>query len=160
MVTALIPDCSEGYHGTRDGRCVPNSLGTRITTGGGGSFGGGGADGSWGNDDSGPDIVVTARRTVPSIVIAAALRPNYQVFFGYPPDGNAAHHINRHLVNLTSRQRRQLQAAIRNNILSNFNGFSRVYIGFEVFNGQQYEFRAFLLQNGIINVGTIFRVDD
>jgi len=126
----------------------------------GGSFGGAGASGSWGDDDSAPEIVVTARRVVPSVVIAAALQPNYQVVFGYPPDSNAARHINRHLTGLTSRQRRQLQNAIRNNILRNFNGSAQRYIGFQVFNGQQYQFRSFLLPNGIVNVGTIFPVDD
>ena len=144
--------------------CTGDSAKTQAGGGfgeGGGSTGGGGASGSWDDEvaDS-PEIVVTGRRVVRSALVSTLPRPKYKIVFGYPPERNAAHHINRHLTNLSSRQRMQLQNAIRSNILRNFKGHAQSYISVEVLNGRHYEFRAFLLPNGIVNVGTIFEVDD
>jgi hypothetical protein len=119
--------------------------------------GGGGASGSWEEGDS--DIVVKGVRPAPAVP-DIRLPTNDNIRFGYPSEANAEHHINRHLTDLTPKQKNQLKRNIKNNIIRNFRQPAKRYIGFEVLNGQQYEFRAFRLPNGAINVGTIFPVDD
>ena len=134
-----------------------------FSGGRGGSFGGGGATSTvpWPDaTDIVPEVVVTARRVVRSVIISAPLKPNYKVFFGYSPDSNSVFHVNRHLTRLTSQQRTQLKNLIKNEISSNFDGSTKRNIDRVFSKGQQYNYCAFLLPNGIINVGTVFPVDD
>jgi hypothetical protein len=135
---------------------------------GGSGFGGAGAGASWGapqqpNDRKPPDateddIVVVARKPTRGIKVGAPRRNT--VYFGYPPsDRNSAYHVDRHLKELNSSQRAALKQKIARDLVPQLPP-GRQQIGFVVFNGAEYEYRAFGLQGGITNVSTVFRVDD
>lgn len=88
--------------------------------------------------------------------IAVAL-PN-KVYFGYPPEPNAAWHITRHLQNLTELERQMLRNEVARDIMNRYPILDpgQAAIGFVPFMGREYQYRAFGLPGDVTNVGTIF----
>ncbi|HEX2762960.1 MAG TPA: RHS repeat-associated core domain-containing protein [Allosphingosinicella sp.] len=156
-----------GIKNSRAGVAALGGGGKRVQAGASGRsccFGGAGANGTWDEPESTrqssqePDIVVTAKRPKKATQSGGTVRSN-RVFFGYPPNPHSRYHVERHLTKLNERERAALRAAIERDLDPHLQP-GRQQIGFVVFKGLQWEYRAFGLPGRVTNVGTIFEVGD